>query len=124
MTSAASPHRARIRNIRPVMHRRSRPDINDRSRLRPKARLVHYRLVPRQWEGVVLVELAVGDAYGAGFEYADPEFVAAHNTLQGYVQHPAHPGVRPGAYTDDTQMTLAITELLISGEPWTAQRLA
>jgi ADP-ribosyl-[dinitrogen reductase] hydrolase len=80
--------------------------------------------MPNDWEGVVLVELAVGDAYGAGFEYADPEFVAAHNTLQGYVQHPAHVGVRPGAYTDDTQMTLAITELLISGEPWTAQRLA
>jgi ADP-ribosylglycohydrolase len=72
----------------------------------------------------VLVELAVGDAYGAGFEYADPEFVATHNTLEGYVQHPAHAGVRPGAYTDDTQMTIAITELLISGGPWTAQRLA
>jgi ADP-ribosyl-[dinitrogen reductase] hydrolase len=81
-------------------------------------------LSAERWEGAVLVELAVGDAYGAGFEYADPEFVAAHNTLQGYVQHPAHLGVRPGAYTDDTQMTLAITELLISGEPWTPQRLA
>ena len=72
----------------------------------------------------MLVELAVGDAYGAGFEYADPEFVATHNTLAGYVQHPAHSGIRPGAYTDDTQMTIAITELLISGGPWTAQRLA
>jgi hypothetical protein len=47
----------------------------------------------------VLVELAVGDAYGAGFEYADPGFVATHNSLEGYVQHPAHSGVRPGAYT-------------------------
>lgn len=36
----------------------------------------------------MLVELAVGDAYGAGFEYADPEFVTAHNTVAGYVQHP------------------------------------
>ncbi|HEU4946957.1 MAG TPA: ADP-ribosylglycohydrolase family protein [Kribbella sp.] len=72
----------------------------------------------------MLVELAVGDAYGAGFEYADPEFVAAHNTLAGYVQHPTHSGVRPGAYTDDTQMTIAIAELLISGGSWTAQRLA
>jgi ADP-ribosyl-[dinitrogen reductase] hydrolase len=81
-------------------------------------------LVRSEWEGAVLVELAVGDAYGAGFEYADAEFVAVHNTLEGYVQHPTHLGVRPGAYTDDTQMTVAIAELLISGEPWTAQRLA
>lgn len=72
----------------------------------------------------MLVELAVGDAYGAGFEYADPEFVRAHNSLRGYVQHPTHLGVRPGAYTDDTQMTLAIAELLISGEPWTVGALA
>lgn len=72
----------------------------------------------------MLVELAVGDAYGAGFEYADPEFVAAHNTLDGYVQHPTHRSIRPGQYTDDTQMTLAVAELLVSGGPWTAQRLA
>lgn len=72
----------------------------------------------------MLVELAVGDAYGAGFEYADPEFVTAHNTLAGYVQHPTHSGIRPGAYTDDTQMTIAIAELLISDGPWTVERIA
>jgi ADP-ribosyl-[dinitrogen reductase] hydrolase len=72
----------------------------------------------------VLVELAVGDAYGAGFEYAEPGFVAAHNTLQGYVQHPTHSGILPGAYTDDTQMTIAVAEHLISGEPWTRELLA
>ncbi len=72
----------------------------------------------------MLVELAVGDAYGAGFEYADPDFVAAHNTLEGYVQNPSHPGVRSGSYTDDTQMTIAIAELMVSGDPWTARRFA
>ncbi|GAA4528163.1 ADP-ribosylglycohydrolase family protein [Amycolatopsis samaneae] len=72
----------------------------------------------------MLIELAVGDAYGAGFEYADPEFVKAHNTLGGYVQHPHHRGVLPGRYTDDTQMTLAIAEQLVSGEPWTGRALA
>lgn len=72
----------------------------------------------------MLVELAVGDAYGAGFEYADPKLVAEHNTVQAYIQHPTHLGVRPGAYTDDTQMTLAIAELLISGEPWEPAQLA
>lgn len=72
----------------------------------------------------MLVELAVGDAYGAGFEYADPAFVAERNTLRGYVQHPRHRGIRPGAYTDDTQMTLAIAELMVSGESWTRENIA
>ncbi|WP_390624114.1 ADP-ribosylglycohydrolase family protein [Fodinicola feengrottensis] len=72
----------------------------------------------------MLVELAVGDAYGAGFEYADPDFVASNNTLNRYVQHPKHSGIRPGQYTDDTQMTLAVAELLVSNEPWTEGSVA
>ena len=63
-------------------------------------------------------------SFGAGFEYADPGFVAAHNTLREYVQHPTHVRIRPGCYTDDTQMTIAVAEHLISGEPWTGERLA
>jgi ADP-ribosyl-[dinitrogen reductase] hydrolase len=81
--------------------------------------------VPDDLEGdTLLVELAVGDAYGAGFEYGEPDFVAAHNTLAGYVQHPRHIHIRPGRYTDDTQMTLAIAELLLAGTDWTPQNLA
>ena len=72
----------------------------------------------------MLVELAIGDAYGAGFEYSEPNFVARHNTLDGYVQHPKHTGIGPGDYTDDTQMTIAIAELLLSGEAWSADNLA
>jgi ADP-ribosyl-[dinitrogen reductase] hydrolase len=71
----------------------------------------------------MLIELAIGDAYGAGFEYVDPATVRAHNTLRGYVQHPRH-RIRPGAYTDDTQMSLAITETLISGTDRTPPVLA
>jgi ADP-ribosylglycohydrolase len=71
----------------------------------------------------MLLELAVGDAYGAGFEYAPRELVRRHNTLAHYVQHPRH-RQRPGAYTDDTQMSLAIAEAIVSGEPWTPARLA
>jgi hypothetical protein len=29
----------------------------------------------------VLVELTIGDTYGAGFEYCPPQFVGEHNTL-------------------------------------------
>ncbi|MEV4312429.1 ADP-ribosylglycohydrolase family protein [Actinocrispum sp. NPDC049592] len=72
----------------------------------------------------MLVELAIGDAYGAGFEYAHPRFVASHNTLRGYVQHPSHQSIAPGAYTDDTQMTLAIAEALADGLEWTPPVLA
>ncbi len=72
----------------------------------------------------MLVELAVGDAYGAGFEFADADFVLAHNTLRGYVQNPVHADLRPGCYTDDTQMTIAVAEVLVSGGPWTAAAFA
>ncbi|MFI9011669.1 ADP-ribosylglycohydrolase family protein [Actinosynnema sp. NPDC053489] len=72
----------------------------------------------------MLVELAIGDAYGAGFEYADPEFVTRHNTLAGYVRHPRHHGIRPGSYTDDAQMTLALAELRASGAEWTPESVA
>lgn len=71
----------------------------------------------------MLLELAIGDAYGAGFEYADPEFVRQNNTLR-YHQHPKHIGIKPGMYTDDTQMSLAIAELMIEGKAWTSLNLA
>lgn len=63
----------------------------------------------------MLVELAVGDAYGAGFEYAPPDFVRGHNTLAEYARHPTHRDVLPGMYTDDTQMSLAVAEWLLGG---------
>jgi ADP-ribosyl-[dinitrogen reductase] hydrolase len=72
----------------------------------------------------MMIELAIGDAYGGGFEYAPPAFVARHNTVEGYVQHPTHTGIGPGAYTDDTQMTLAVAELLADGGEWTPLALA
>ena len=71
----------------------------------------------------MLLELAIGDAYGAGFEYADPEFVASNNDLSRYIQHPRHQ-IRPGCYTDDTQMSIAIAETLVANAPWTPEVLA
>jgi ADP-ribosyl-[dinitrogen reductase] hydrolase len=72
----------------------------------------------------MFVELAVGDAYGGGFEYARPAFVSRYNTVEGYARHPTHTGIPPGAYTDDTQMTLAVAELLADGGEWTPLALA
>jgi ADP-ribosylglycohydrolase len=71
----------------------------------------------------MLLELAVGDAYGAGFEYAPLDLIREHNTATHYVKHPRH-RIEPGCYTDDTQMSLAVAEALVSGERWTAENLA
>lgn len=71
----------------------------------------------------MLIELAIGDAYGAGFEYADRAMIARANDLSRYVEHPRH-RLLPGHYTDDTQMSLAIAELIVSGDEWTRERLA
>jgi ADP-ribosylglycohydrolase len=60
----------------------------------------------------MLLELAIGDAYGAGFEYASE--MMKYNDLSRYVQHPRHLGTRPGMYTDDTQMSLAIAEMALA----------
>lgn len=71
----------------------------------------------------MLLEIAIGDAYGAGFEYADVEFIRRYNDLSGYVKHPRHK-IKPGAYTDDTHMSLALAEAIVGGKPWEPRMLA
>lgn len=71
----------------------------------------------------MLVELAIGDAYGAGFEYADIALIHRCNDLSTFVKHPKHK-IIPGSYTDDTQMSIAIAEAILSGEAWTPEMLA
>ncbi len=71
----------------------------------------------------MLVECAIGDAYGFGFEYADVNLPL--NTLERYVQHPTYGlTLKPGQYTDDTQMSIAIAELLVEGKGWTKFTIA
>ncbi len=72
----------------------------------------------------MLLELAIGDAYGAGFEYVSRKLIDEHNDLSAYVQHPRHESIAPGEYTDDTQMTLAIAEAIVAGDSWTPDNLA
>ncbi len=71
----------------------------------------------------MLLELAIGDAYGAGFEYGGSELIRKQNDLSRYVKHPRH-DIRAGCYTDDTQMSIAIAEAILSGQPWTREMLA
>ncbi|MFN6481553.1 MULTISPECIES: ADP-ribosylglycohydrolase family protein [unclassified Nostoc] len=69
----------------------------------------------------MLLELAIADAYGAGFEYADEMIV--NNDLSRYVEHPRF-RLNPGSYTDDTQMSIAIAEVIVAQTPWTPEVLA
>lgn len=71
----------------------------------------------------MLLELAIGDAYGAGFEYAANRIVREHNTGYAYIRHPRH-AIAPGRYTDDTQMSIAIAEAIVDGDAWTPRTLA
>jgi ADP-ribosylglycohydrolase len=71
----------------------------------------------------MLIESAIGDAYGACFEWGCmPEEIAAYAELQ-YLS--AQPGlVKPGCYTDDTQMMIALAESLVEGDFWTKVSIA
>jgi len=71
----------------------------------------------------MLLQGAIGDAYGAGFEFAPMEKISQDNTISRYEPHPLFPEIH-GKYTDDTQMSLAIAELLISGAAWTPENIA
>jgi ADP-ribosyl-[dinitrogen reductase] hydrolase len=71
-----------------------------------------------------MLACALGDAYGAGFEYARGKVVKAHNDLSGYIQHQKWTEMKPGNYTDDTQMALAIAEHMIAGSDWNPSLLA
>lgn len=64
----------------------------------------------------MLVELAVCDSYGGAFEYTEVDFVKKNNDLLGFKEHPKWKDqLNAGQYTDDTQMTIAIAEAVLSG---------
>ncbi len=61
----------------------------------------------------MLKEIAIADAYGAGFEFSPQGKVRDGNNLSGYLAHDLY-GFS-AKYTDDTQMSIAIAEFLIEG---------
>jgi len=69
----------------------------------------------------MLLELAIADAYGAGFEYADE--IIVNNNLSRYVEYPRF-RLNPGSYIDDTQMSIAIAEVIVAQAPCTPEVLA
>ncbi|MFK7934523.1 MAG: ADP-ribosylglycohydrolase family protein [Saprospiraceae bacterium] len=70
----------------------------------------------------MLLKAAIGDAYGSGYEFA-PEYVFEYNTLKTYLVHADASGFF-NRYTDDTQMAMALTELIVSRQEWTPLNIA
>lgn len=73
----------------------------------------------------MLLRIAQADAFGVAVEYVkrkeQPSLYEAVRQFDSYQQHPTHVGLRPGMYTDDTQMSVAVAEALIcdaSGVFW------
>jgi ADP-ribosylglycohydrolase len=68
---------------------------------------------------LMLLRIAQGDAYGHAVEYI--KFPRDQHTydkalrFEGYGRHPTHK-LDAGAYTDDTQMSIAVAETLIDGK--------
>ena len=61
----------------------------------------------------MLVEMGIADSYGAGREYAGVEFTRKSNDLRTYRPHHKWVELIPGNYTDDTQMAIALAELML-----------
>lgn len=65
----------------------------------------------------MLLRIAQADACAAAVEYVKrPQYDALYaETLkfEAYQQHPTHSKLRPGMYTDDTQMSIAVAETLL-----------
>ncbi|MCX6715288.1 MAG: ADP-ribosylglycohydrolase family protein [Candidatus Uhrbacteria bacterium] len=68
----------------------------------------------------MLLFIAIGDAVAAATEYIDPrvyaQLIANTLRLDRYYQHPTHHKLKPGMYTDDTQMSIGVAEVLATPE--------
>lgn len=65
----------------------------------------------------MLLRIAQGDAYGLATEYTSDSFTLAKAIqFRQYVKHPTH-SLRAGEYSDDTQMSIAVTEVLLEKDP-------
>jgi ADP-ribosyl-[dinitrogen reductase] hydrolase len=71
----------------------------------------------------MILEAAIGDAYGAGFEFREMEFIIENNHLDKYHPHGLYTEIYK-CYTDDTQMALALAELLLETDDWDEEKVA
>jgi len=71
----------------------------------------------------MILEAAIGDAYGAGFEFQELNYIITNNDLTKYHKHGLYTEIYK-KYTDDTQMAIAISELLLEEENWNEIKVA
>jgi len=71
----------------------------------------------------MLLEGGIADAYGAGFEFADEKIISLHNKLESYRVHPKYDCIYK-TYSDDTQMAIAISELILENKDWSKLNIA
>jgi ADP-ribosyl-[dinitrogen reductase] hydrolase len=83
-----------------------------------KAFLEKYKFNPCQ---NMLLGIAFGDACGAGFENKKRADTAKKFQLEHYTRKKDY---KKGKYTDDTQMSIAVAELLLSGKEFNTLNLA
>jgi len=67
----------------------------------------------------MLAELVIGDAYGRSFEHAKRHFVFKKNDDVTHYVRPPDKSHLAGHYSANAQGALGITELVLSGRPWT-----
>ena len=71
----------------------------------------------------MLLNIAIADAYGAGFEFAPSETIHKYNSGNIY-NNTGNKRIKLGHYTDDTQMSLALCEMMLSDNSWTKINIA
>lgn len=74
----------------------------------------------------MLLGITIGDAFGAGYEFLKGGREEVKNTFDftKYKKHSLDPQNKQGMYTDDTQMSIAICELLLSDKEFNHETLA
>jgi ADP-ribosylglycohydrolase len=72
----------------------------------------------------ILLRIAIGDAIALATEYVsdDPDLIRDALLFKGYLAHPKYP-LKPGAYSDDTQMSISVAEVLL-GDDWSKAAFA
>lgn len=72
----------------------------------------------RHRNDLMLLRIAQGDAYGMAAEYCKRHHEEDEEKLlyqfTQYLPHPSYHKLPPGTYTDDTQMSIALAELMIA----------
>lgn len=71
----------------------------------------------------MMLELAVADAYGAGYETMDAKKIGATNDLT-YHRRFKSASISMGKYTDDAQMSIAVAEAILERDEWTPLYIA